>query len=156
MFCLIFFNNIPIKITVYQIIYTKFIVITSTMKRFVNFDKIENNMWWDICLKKQIPYVCIKNKIKFSVVSFDAFPMLQNYELLADPSNKLAKLYYDYAKLSSLPSNQFNCTGSSTCLSFTIWKKDAETFANSIYSFIEPFIKSNREPFKQEELKSLP
>jgi len=98
---------------------------------------------WDYCTQKRIPYIMIREKIKYSNIDYDLFTV-DNGLLFKEGFSIIEhwwKIYEIYVNSSSLPKEKIprRIIGSVTD-NFTIFKKDQESMVNILMKEIEKFV----------------
>ena len=101
---------------------------------------------WNYCNKKKIPYIIIRQKIKYSNIDYDLFTVDNGLAFKRGKSiiKYLWKIYQQYVVSASFPIDKMplRIIGSVTD-NFTVFKKDQEKMVNILMSEIEKYVNEN-------------
>jgi hypothetical protein len=98
---------------------------------------------WDYCIKKKIPYIIVKPRIKYSNIDYDMLTIDDGLDFTDGNSfvEHWCKVYEDYLVNSSFPQNMIpvRIIGEVTD-NFTVFKKDEDIMVRLLMKEIEEYV----------------
>ena len=107
-------------------------------------DAVKANYWFDYCEKNKIPYVVIKNKIKYSNIEYDFITNIENSAFLNNNSDKIIKeatnIFNKYAGKKS-----YFSISAHVIMFFDIPIEKSKYAAQEVYDLISEILDNNHE-----------
>lgn len=114
------------------------------MKKYIT-DQDDSNAYWNYCKINDIPYIVVNNELVYSNIEYDLFAMYEGYKPKAFPHKFIVKLYENYCELFHLPDPKLMLAGGNKNLIFTVFKDHSDFIANTLFDYLDDFVKKSRE-----------